>query len=1062
VFLLPTLAQADDAGFTCEGKQSEVKACVEPPCEGGNCRDCSWSEWSEWAPPTCLGLCERHREIAEPNNFCGQPCHGPLTETKFCEPDCEKPPQNCETSEWSDWTKCTELCGGGQTFRERKVTQFPKHGGLVCSTELTQTKPCNTHVCNEPQNCVLSDWEPWTECTRTCEGGVQKRVRRIEAVAMYGGVPCQGDLKEVRACHEEACDMAVDCAWGEWGYWSDCSASCDGGEQTRMRLIETTPKNGGKVCKPGDMVEVQACNKVPCGTVVDCGFSSWSYWSDCSQSCNGVKTRTREVSAYPEFGGRACDGGLKEIQGCNTTPDLCIEETPDPVDCVFDDWSYWGKCSKTCGGGMQKQTREVYTPAKNQGLPCQGETERVRPCAEEHCVEPPHEVVNCKFGEWGYWNECSQTCGGGQMQRSRKIEVYPNKYGAPCARESTLEVTECGSAPCECKDCVWGEWSYWGACTCEGLQERHRSVASHRDSCGMPCIGAKVETQMCDPDCRHHPVDCKMAEWTAWSDCSAECGGGQKIRTRAIKTPEKNEGKPCDNEEMKQTAACNTQQCEMKQDCALSYWSSWTACSVTCGGGQKYRTREVESSASGGGEGCKANLKEVESCNVDPCVEPIDCVWGEWTEYGACSASCGGGQKVRDREIVQAPRYGGKLCDPHTKEEVAPCNRQSCDTHCIDGAWDQWAEWSTCTATCGTGFQIRNREILQRPNGCGKPLEGKREEVKKCDDLYECEVDTVDCAFSEWSWWGDCSCECNGIMDRSRRIETRSKNGGKPCAGPVKEIKPCNVESCHDFDPVDCVLSEWSYWSDCTATCAGGAQERTREIEQSPKNNGKPCRGSLHEVQACNLNRCDSAVDCKWSSWSEWGECTADCNGGQKTRFRRVEKLPKDGGNACRLADAQEEVPCNTHMCGEVNYCAWEEWTAFSACSATCGLGTQKRDRRLFHTSKKPAEGVSLLATGILDAVWSSRMFPSGGGRSSRATTSPGDTRKYTAENMFVTFCCGLLTTFVALAVVSRGAWRRRDGSSFAAIGGGDGGEVGGTSSTMELELQERNNMYVE
>lgn len=84
---------------------------------------------------------------------------------------------------------------------------------------------------------------------------------------------------------------------------------------------------------------------------------------------------------------------------------------------------------------------------------------------------------------------------------------------------------------------------------------------------------------------------------------------------------------------MKQTAACNTQQCEMKQDCVLSYWSSWTACSVTCGGGQKYRTREVESSASGGGEGCKANLKEVESCNVDPCVESIDCVWGEWTEY---------------------------------------------------------------------------------------------------------------------------------------------------------------------------------------------------------------------------------------------------------------------------------------------------------------------------------------------------------------------------------------------------------------------------------------------
>ncbi|CAD7922585.1 unnamed protein product [Amoebophrya sp. A120] len=1020
-------AAEEKAGFTCEGTQKETKVCKQPDCMGSPCKDCVWSDWSQWAPPTCLGLCERHREIAEHNNFCGDPCHGPMTETKFCQPDCDPPPVDCEVSEWSDWSLCTELCGGGQTYRERKVKQFPKHGGKICSTDLTQTKPCNQKSCNTPQDCVLGDWGAWDTCSASCEGGVRKRKRHIEAVAMFGGVPCQGELEQVEECNEQACISAVDCSWGEWGYWSDCSASCDGGEQTRMRLIDIAPKNGGKLCSVEDMVEVQPCNRLPCGTVVDCAFSSWTYWSDCNAPCNGLRNRTREVTAYPEFGGNACDGPLKEVESCNTEKSLCIDEPPEPVDCVFDSWSYWSKCSKTCGTGVQHQTRDISTPAKHLGKPCQGETLRVRPCNEDPCIEPPHERQNCAYEEWGYWSECTVSCGGGQKQRKRGISQYPNKYGTPCARESTLEIAECNTKECYCQNCVWGDWSEFGACTCEGLQERHRKVAIQRDPCGDPCVGAKVETQTCKPDCIKEPVDCKIGEWGYWSFCSKDCGGGQKVRTREIEVPEKNEGKPCGEQDVKQIAPCNEAPCKEKQDCVLSYWTDWTSCSQTCGGGQQYRTREVETPASAGGTPCEGNLKEVVACNTDPCVEPVDCKWGEWTEYGACSASCGGGEKVRDREIVVAPRFGGKLCEPHVKEEVAPCNQQSCDTHCIDGAWDEWAAWSACTATCGTGFQWRHREILQRPNGCGKPLEGLREEVRKCDDLYPCEVEVEDCVFDEWGSWGDCSCTCNGIRDRSRRIYQVSKNGGKPCKGSLKEIEPCNVKSCTVFDPVDCVLSEWSYWSSCSATCAGGARERTRKIEVAPKNNGKPCERSLHEVEACNSQRCDTAVDCKWSDWSAWSECTAECGGGQKTRFRRVKNLPKDGGTECRMMDAQEEAPCNTHVCGEVNYCTWSDWTEFSECSVTCGLGSMERSRTLSHSTEKPSVVTNVIATGILDAV-----FRHNAGLA-----------RFNAEHIALTFIGGFVSALVALFLLTRRSWSRgtntgQEGRGFSSIVEGD------------------------
>lgn len=55
--------------------------------------------------------------------------------------------------------------------------------------------------------------------------------------------------------------------------------------------------------------------------------------------------------------------------------------------------------------------------------------------------------------------------------------------------------------------------------------------------------------------------------------------------------------------------------------------------------------------------------------------------------------------------------------------QVAPCNTQSCDL-CIDGAWGAWNDWSKCTATCDVGFRVRHRDVMQRPNSCGKPALG--------------------------------------------------------------------------------------------------------------------------------------------------------------------------------------------------------------------------------------------------------------------------------------------------------------------------------------------------
>jgi hypothetical protein len=67
-------------------------------------------------------------------------------------------------------------------------------------------------------------------------------------------------LTETQACNTHACP--IHCDVGEWSAWSECSASCGPGVQTRTRRITQQPANGGNSCP--NTTETQACNKRIC------------------------------------------------------------------------------------------------------------------------------------------------------------------------------------------------------------------------------------------------------------------------------------------------------------------------------------------------------------------------------------------------------------------------------------------------------------------------------------------------------------------------------------------------------------------------------------------------------------------------------------------------------------------------------------------------------------------------------------------------------------------------------------------------------------------------------
>ena len=66
-------------------------------------------------------------------------------------------------------------------------------------------------------------------------------------------------------------------------------------------------------------------------------------------------------------------------------------------------------------------------------------------------------------------------------------------------------------------------------------------------------------------------------------------------------------------------------------------------------------------------------------------------------------------------------------------------------------------------------------------------------------------------------------------------------------------------------------------------------------------------------LQFVSSSVCCPVVDCEWENWSVWSDCTKSCDGGTQTRTRG--KIPaQHGGAECEGASEQTR-DCNTDNC---------------------------------------------------------------------------------------------------------------------------------------------------
>jgi hypothetical protein len=304
----------------------------------------------------------------------------------------------------------------------------------------------------------------------------------------------------------------------------------------------------------------------------------------------------------------------------------------------------------------------------------------------------------------------------------------------------------------------------------------------------------------------------------------------------------------------------------------------------------------------------------------------VDCAVSAWSSFSACSRSCtsdGGdvplgeipnGVITRTRFIEVDQVRTGLACPPLS--ESLPCKNTTADTCSQNCLLSEWST-GTCSRTCESGLAARTRTILQPSFGNGTPC-GPLRDVVVCENVnVSC---PIDCRVGAWSDFGTCAFPnvvgskngtCGpgeGVATRSRIITELPQFGGDACP-PLAETKPCE-NPC----PVDCVHSQWSAFGNCTFACGpNGQQSRSRTVVSDAADGGMAC-GALNETRSCNTNiTCVEPIDCVVSEWSQ-GKCSVPgCGGGTRQRTREITKSPTPNGMQCPLLT--ESVPCNTAVC---------------------------------------------------------------------------------------------------------------------------------------------------
>eukprot|EP00935_MAST-01C_sp_MAST-1C-sp1_P002133 g2133.t1 len=126
---------------------------------------------------------------------------------------------------------------------------------------------------------------------------------------------------------------------------------------------------------------------------------------------------------------------------------------------------------------------------------------------------------------------------------------------------------------------------------------------------------------------------------------------------------------------------------------------------------------------------------------------------------------------------------------------------------------------------------------------------------------------------------------------------------------------PAQVVQLSGFEaPIECVVGSWTHWGDCSSTCAGGSESRTRAIVVQPQHGSDPCP-ALAETRECNADVV-CPVDCGGGkTWTTTG-VTPDRTCNNQNPVVTGSNIPR-----CQCPDDRPMVHPDTGICVAQDAC---------------------------------------------------------------------------------------------------------------------------------------------
>lgn len=805
---------------------------------------------------------------------------------------CEIPcPQDCVVGWWSEWTQCPITCESAYSNRTRDVLIPPLAGGSACP-HLLELQECPRIPCAQ---WAVEDFSPCFLYVSSDACGFGEQSRRVYCIDPHGkeidselcehlprperGAPCY------KPCYN-------DCVVTDWTSWSECSVTCGSEVGTRTRTREIVVY-GSEPCRYGDddLVEEQNCT----GNTT-CQLPSYvieaSDWSECvvvdtTFSRDPPTFLSTDVTCGVGFENRtfSClrDGEAISREDCPISFESMESRScniPCPVDCVVSVWSEFSSCSADCGSGEMRQSRRLLQPPRLGGEECPLgiDTETGMEWNVSDCELPACQAEHYSW-DIGHWSDChilptplsthtdSSACGLGYRNRSIScVDTEGEMVDELLCYQLSGDVPESLQSCTErCRDhCIITEWTQFTTCS-GGFSTRTREVMAVRgspdwtDDCPEVADVETFQSVSCNKG------DDRVYNWvphSLWGECilespTATCGSGFEYRSYpCTDITDTSNLLPVSEEYCVRGSPATKQRCVVvcPEACQLSDWSEWSECSTTCGWGYQARSREGE-------ETC-GHLTETTVCyNSQPCQ------LAEW-ELGPISlcrpinesSLCGEGSQTQVYVCVidgiEQPDITVCSSLPPAPVPVERSCSVPCDGECVLGPWSSWTE---CPQDCTSTPCSRQRTRQKLRGECS--LSDRTTQLQTCPEYV-----------NHYAWlalgWTDCILMASGNVDycgngTQRRpvecvdVRTNATVADQYCS--TVEERPVLVQACEIPCPVDCQLGPFGPWTECPDACAFNLwQNRSRDILVMPYNGGKSC-SVTEELRPC-LPICDHYV----------------------------------------------------------------------------------------------------------------------------------------------------------------------------------------------------------